>query len=159
MTVWDASQLRALLDCVRDDRLRALWTVAAITGMRRGEVCGLQWADLNLDAGQLAECLAWGEAWTDSGYVFVQQDRTPLRSDAVTRAFEEHLTNAALPRLRLHDLRHSHATLGLAAGIPAKVMSERLGHSKVGTIDLYSHVMPGMQDEAAAKIGELVRGS
>jgi integrase len=54
------------------------------------------------------------------------------------------------PRIRLHDLRHSHATLGLASGIPAKVMSERLGHSKVGiTLDLYSHVTPGMQEDAA----------
>jgi integrase len=78
----------------------------------------------------------------------------------VTRAFDTHVGAVKLPRLRLHDLRHSHATLGLAAGIPAKVMSERLGHSKVGiTLDLYSHVMPGMQEEAAAKLGALVLGS
>jgi integrase len=62
--------------------------------------------------------------------------------------------------VRLHDLRHSHATLGLAASIPAKVMSERLGHGTVAiTLDLYSHVMPGMQEEAAAKLGALVLGS
>jgi integrase len=55
--------------------------------------------------------------------------------------------------LRLHDLRHSHATYLLAAGVHPKVASERLGHSKVGiTLDLYSHVLPGMQAEAAAAV-------
>jgi integrase len=63
-------------------------------------------------------------------------------------------------RARLHDLRHSHATLGLASGMPAKVMTERLGHSKVGIkLDLYRHVTPGMQEDAAAKLGALVHGS
>jgi hypothetical protein len=57
------------------------------------------------------------------------------------------------PPLRLHDLRHSHATYLLAAGVHPKVASERLGHSKVGiTLDLYSHVLPGMQAEAAAAV-------
>ena len=61
--------------------------------------------------------------------------------------------------VRLHDLRHTHATLGLAPGIPAKVMSERLGHAKVGiTLDLYSHVVPGMQEKAAAKLEALLFG-
>jgi len=60
----------------------------------------------------------------------------------------------------VHGLRHSHATLGLAADIPAKVMSERLGHSKVGiTLDLYAHVVPGMQEQAAAKLDGLVLGA
>lgn len=204
LQVWDADQLREFCEHVIEDRLRGLWVLAAMTGMRRGELCGLQWPDVNLDGGDLAvrrsrvpvagkvtettpksgtarvialdpatvsvlrahrraqleERLAWGEAWTDSGYVFVQEDGTPLRPDAITRAFDQHVTTVGLPRIRLHDLRHSHATLGLRAGIPAKVMSERLGHAKVGiTLDLYSHVVPGMQEEAAAKIGALVLGS
>jgi integrase len=108
---------------------------------------------------QLEERLAWGEAWQDSGYVFTQGDGTPVRPDAVTRAFEAHVIAAALPRIRLHDLRHTHATLGLAAGIPPKVMSERLRHAKIGiTLDLYSHVAPGMQEEAAAKLEALLFG-
>ncbi|MGO9875767.1 MAG: hypothetical protein ACLPVY_18450 [Acidimicrobiia bacterium] len=86
----------------------------------------------------------------------------------MTRAFEAHLVAAAVPRIRLHDYAdvgisticgHTHATLGLAAGIPAKVMSERLGHAKVGiTLDLYSHVVPGMQEEAAAKLEAFLFG-
>jgi integrase len=203
MKVWMSQEVREFLESVGANRLRALWLLAATTGMRRGELCGLMWQDVNLEAsnlavrrarvpiagkvaegtpksdrarviaiapatvsalrthrkGQLEERLAWGEAWQDSGYVFTQVDGSPVRPDAVTRAFEAHVTAAALPRIRLHDLRHTHATLGLAAGIPAKVMSERLGHAKVGiTLDLYSHVVPGMQEEAAAKLEALLFG-
>jgi integrase len=58
-----------------------------------------------------------------------------------------------LPQIRLHDLRHSHATHLLAAGVHPKIAQERLGHSSVGiTLDLYSHVLPGMQGEAVAKV-------
>ena len=60
-----------------------------------------------------------------------------------------------LPRIRFHDLRHAHATHMLSAGVHPKVASERLGHSKVGiTLDLYSHVLPGMQEDAAARVDE-----
>ena len=60
-----------------------------------------------------------------------------------------------LPRIRFHDLRHAHATHMLAAGVHPKVASERLGHSRVGiTLDLYSHVLPGMQEDAAARVDE-----
>jgi integrase len=98
-------------------------------------------------------------AWQDSGYVFTQADGSPVRPDGVTRAFEAHVIAAAVPRIGLHDLRDTHATLGLAAGIPAKVMSERLGRAKVGiTLDLYSHVVPGMQEEAAAELEALLFG-
>jgi Phage integrase family len=58
---------------------------------------------------------------------------------------------------RLHGLRHSHATHMLASGIHPKIASERLGHSKIGiTLDLYSHVLPGMQEEAIAKVDTLI---
>ncbi|MGE5165360.1 MAG: tyrosine-type recombinase/integrase [Sphingobacteriales bacterium] len=61
--------------------------------------------------------------------------------------------NKALPRIRFHDLRHAHATHMLSSGVHPKIDSERLGHSKVGiTMDLYSHVMPGMQEDAAARV-------
>ena len=64
------------------------------------------------------------------------------------------------PALRLHDLRHAHATHLLASGVHPKVASERLGHSKVGiTLDLYSHVMPGMQEDAVAKVDAALRAA
>ena len=64
---------------------------------------------------------------------------------------------AMLPTVRLHDLRHTHATLALQAGVHPKVVSERLGHANVSiTLDTYSHAIPAMQEEAAIKIAELV---
>jgi integrase len=65
-----------------------------------------------------------------------------------------------LAHLRFHDLRHAHATHLLASGIHPKVASERLGHSKVGiTLDLYSHVLPGMQEDAAARVDDALRNA
>ena len=63
-----------------------------------------------------------------------------------------------LPQIRLHDLRHTHATLALQAGIHPKVVSERLGHANVSiTLDIYSHLTANMQQEAAEKIDEALR--
>jgi len=67
---------------------------------------------------------------------------------------------ATLPEIRLHDLRHTRAALALRAGIHPKVVSERLGHASIGiTLDTYSHVMPGMQEEAAVKIDAGLRAT
>jgi hypothetical protein len=64
---------------------------------------------------------------------------------------------AGLPAIRLHDLRHSYATAALAAGIPAKVVSERLGHATIAiTMDTYSHVLPGLDERAAATVARLI---
>ena len=62
-----------------------------------------------------------------------------------------------MPRIRLHDVRHSYATAALTAGIPAKVVSERLGHANVSiTLDTYSHVIPGMDEDAAGTVARLI---
>ena len=72
---------------------------------------------------------------------------------------DESLSASGLPRIRFHDLRHTHATLGLAAGIHPKVMSERLGHSSISiTLDTYSHAVPALQKDAADRIAALVYG-
>jgi integrase len=77
--------------------------------------------------------------------------------EAVTRYFWQGVKKSMLPTLRLHDLRHTHATLALQAGINPKVVSERLGHATVSiTLDTYSHAIPAMQEEAAALIAGLV---
>ena len=66
---------------------------------------------------------------------------------------------AGLPAIRLHDVRHSYATAALAAGIPAKVVSERLGHANIAiTLDVYSHVIPGMDAQAANAVASLILG-
>jgi integrase len=73
------------------------------------------------------------------------------------RGFKKALKAAKLPDIRLHDLRHTHATLALRAGIHPKIVSERLGHATVSiTLDTYSHAIPAMQEEAATLIAELV---
>jgi integrase len=108
---------------------------------------------------QLEERLAWGEAWLDTGYVFTNEDGSPLRPDAVTRAFNAHVTSAGLRPIVLHGLRHSHATLGLAADVSVKVMQERLGHANLATTLAYTHVLPGMQEEAAATVERLILGN
>jgi integrase len=104
-------------------------------------------------AKQAEELLLLGVRLTDDHYVVMQADGTSLQPNTLTRVFTDFLTARGLKRVRFHDLRHFHATHMLAAGIHPKVASERLGHSKVGiTLDLYSHVMPGMQAEAAAAV-------
>ncbi len=108
---------------------------------------------------QREERLAWGPAWIDSGYVFTREDGEPLHPERVTVLFRRLVHQAALPKIRLHDLRHTSASLALAAGVHPKVVSERLGHSSVGiTLDLYSHVTPGLQIEAAEKLGAMIFG-
>ncbi len=108
-------------------------------------------------ARQLADQAKWGSAWSDSGYVFTKENGEPLHPQTVSRSFEAALTEAKLPRIRLHDLRHTHATLALAANVHPKVVSERLGHATVSiTLDTYSHAIPAMQEEAAERIAGLV---
>ena len=71
--------------------------------------------------------------------------------------FSKWIRRTGLPRIRFHDLRHTHATQGLLENIHPKIISERLGHSSVGiTLDTYSHVLPGMQEEAVTRIDALL---
>jgi integrase len=67
---------------------------------------------------------------------------------------------SGLPRIRLHDLRHTYATLALQADIHPKVVSERLGHATVSiTLDTYSHAIPALQEDAAERVAKLLFGS
>jgi integrase len=99
--------------------------------------------------------------------VFTWPDGRPLHPDLITDWFQRHAkrvvweqdghTKVGLPPIRLHDVRHSYATAALAAGIPAKIVSERLGHANVQiTLDTYSHVIPGLDEQAAATVARLI---
>jgi integrase len=204
LQTWTAQQLRRFLDTVQAERLHAAWRVAALTGMRRGEVLGLRWADIDLDQGwlsvrqalivvdrqvqvsapktargrrlialdpgtitalrihhaqQAAERLALGPTWTADDLVFTREDGQPLHPDWFRRRFERRVARAGLPKIRFHDLRHTHATLALQAGVHPKVISERLGHATVAiTLDIYSHAIPALQHDAATTIADLVNG-
>jgi integrase len=90
--------------------------------------------------------------------VFVAKRGGPIReSKFVRRYFKPLLRKAGLPNIRLYDLRHTAATLALAAGVSPKIISEQLGHASVAfTLDVYSHVLPHMQEAAALKVETLL---
>lgn len=202
MRTWSAPELRAFLEHVQGDRLYAAWRLAASTGVRRGELLGLRWVDVDLAAGhvavrqtltavrgkllfdapktarsrrsvaldtetvtalrswradQLEERLAWGEAWQETGMLFTREDGSLIHPDAFSAWWSRHLRQSGLPRIRFHELRHTHASLALLAGVPAKVVSERLGHATVAfTLDVYSHTIPSLHQDAAEKIAALL---
>lgn len=184
---WTARELRRFLDWSATDVDAQLWRVAAATGMRRGELLALRSDDLDHERMTVVVRRALAEVGgsviekgTKTGRVrtltldpttfAIIHDRTPglvfpgehgqLRPPMeVTTRFRALVRRAPVPVIRFHDLRHTHATLLLAAGVPVKVVSERLGHAKVGmTLDVYAHVLPAMDSEAAAQIGALLQG-
>ena len=102
---------------------------------------------------QITQQLEVADAWTDSGYVFTHPDGMPIDPNLATRAFKKVVTTSGLPKLTIHGLRHTHATILLEQGVNPKVVSERLGHASVATtMDIYSHVLPDMQEKAALAI-------
>ncbi len=213
---WEAAELGTFLDHVAGDRLGPLFEVLAMTGLRRGEVCGLRWDDVDLlrktitvrqqlvevdgtgvdcpyccdehrqfqfgrpktasgedrvvdldqqTAGVLmaqrfaqdAERQAWGSTYADHGLVFAREDGTPIPPQHVTDRFAALVTDAGLPRIRLHDLRHGRASLLLAADVPIAVVSKLLGHSSISiTSDTYSHLLNGVGSKAAEAAANLV---
>jgi integrase len=108
-------------------------------------------------AWQLDQQTEWGAAWSDTGLVFVREDGQGLHPDRASKLFDKAVAKAKLPRIRLYDLRHTHASHLLQAGVHPKVVQERLGHAKIGiTMDTYSHLMPDMQEDAAAANAALI---
>jgi integrase len=202
MSTWTPGELRHFLDQVAGHYYGPLVRAAAMTGMRRAELLGLRWADVDLDGGSVVvrqsvqqvagrivvgdvktarsrrrldldpvtvavlrshRVAQWkrraqvGAGWKNHDLVFNAPDGSPLKPDSITQWFERAVQRSGLPRIRLHDLRHSHATHLLAAGTNPKVVSERLGHASVAfTLDTYGHVMPGQQAAAAAAAAALV---
>ena len=89
-------------------------------------------------------------------FVFIRPDGSPINPSAVSLAFGRIIKKAGLKAIRIHDLRHTHASLMLKAGVNPKVVSERLGHANISiTLDIYSHVLPGMQEAAAEKFDKI----
>lgn len=109
---------------------------------------------------QAEEQLRLGIRPDDDSFVVAQIDGRPLQPNSLTHEWTRILANNAQPRIRFHDLRHSHATQMLAAGVDPKVAQERLGHSTIAiTLDIYSHVMPGMGADAAERVDAAIRGA
>ncbi len=202
MQVWTPAELSTFLRSIEGNRNETLFRLLAMTGMRRSEVVGLRWSDVDLarhrltvnqaatvvDGDEVLDTpksrrsrrvidldtdtvsllqrhrsvqrelyLRLGVTASASDRVFTNEIGDPIRPHSVGQAFGRLVTVAAVPRIRLHDLRHTHASHLLMAGINVKVVSERLGHASVSfTLDTYAHVMPGQQAEAAAAAAALL---
>jgi integrase len=108
-------------------------------------------------AEQQAQQALLGKPLADGDFVFAHPDGTPLDPSTVSHAFNKVIRRAGLPHIRLHDLRHTHASLLLQAGVHPKVVQERLGHSSIRvTLDTYSHVMGGLQEVAAQRFDDFL---
>ncbi len=208
---WTADQLGTFLGHVQaqEPRFHPLARLAAYTGMRRGEVVGLHWQDVDLDVGHLSvrktitavykpngggmrvihgepksgkvrrvdldaetvavlrswkakqaeDRLALDVAWPEDGLVFTREDGALFPPDTASAIHDRLVKASGLPRLTFHGLRHTHATILLANGIPVNVVQERLGHSSAQiTLDYYAHVMPGQGARAASTFAEAMGG-
>jgi len=198
--VVDPALAARILHAVAGTPMELPAVLALGTGMRRGEILALRWADLDegYTTAQVRRSLqvsgeglafvepktrrsrravalpaflgphlhrqsqdqalrrAEGSAWVDLDLVCDRGDGSPRHPDTLSSGWYSFLKRSGLPHVRFHDLRHGHATLLLLARVHPKVVSERLGHASVGiTLDLYSHVLPSMQSEAAAAIDDL----
>jgi integrase len=201
MTVWTTDELRTFLASIEVSDWYTPIFLAANTGMRRGEVLGLTWRNVDLDAARLVvdqqilsveyearvadvkttnsrrtidldpRTVAVLRAWRrhqlelkmstgrrgDHEFVFTRPDGGPIHPDFFSQSWDRLMRDSEIRRIRLHDLRHTHATILLKAGVPVKVVSERLGHSSPGfTMTVYQHVLPGMQADAAAAFSAAV---
>lgn len=201
MNFWEPTELAQFLSHVAGADLEIAWHLLALTGMRRGEVLGVRWRDIDLDLARLsvrhtlvsvgyamreeapkshqarvvdldagtviklrahhlrqeAEKALLGDRFCDRDFVIAERDGSPVHPDRLTKLFQQAVKASGVRRIRLHDLRHTHASLALQAGIPVKVVSERLGHESPGfTLSQYAHVLPGMQAEAAELVRSIV---
>jgi integrase len=199
MNVLSPDQARSFLEAACGDRFEALYVVAVHCGLREGELLGLRWDDVDLEAGTLSvrrtlseskekgyifeppkngkgrsvrlsqtasEALTShlkrqlryleeaGDQYKDQGLIFPSERGTPMNAKNLTaRSFKPILKRASLPDIRLHDLRHTCATLLLARGVHPKFVQELLGHATISiTLDTYSHVLPSMGDQTATEM-------
>jgi integrase len=196
--VWNAQELRAFLKFARSQRLYPALHLAAHTGMRRGEVVGLKWADLDTQGKRVSICRTiqslagrpvefgaktrtsrrcvdlddttaavlnrWRRRLTREqlphgvdDWMFCNTTGRFLNPESISQLFARTRDRSGLPRIRFHDLRHTHASLLVAHGVPIKVVTERLGHAHPAfTMHTYQHLLPGMSAEAANRFAQLV---
>lgn len=200
---WTADQARAFLTGTRGDPLAALWRLALLRGLRRGELLGLSWTDIDLDqavlavtttrvavsgvgvitgppksaagyrrivldAGtvsalrthhrqQAADRLRAGEQWPATGLVFVDEEGQPLAPWWISKRFSQLCSELGLPVVRLHDLRHASASLGLQAGESLREVQTRLGHARISTTAAtYAQVPEALARTSADRLAVLL---
>src|SRR5208282_3640733 len=144
------------------EKVRGGWRFAETKRARSRRVIKLQEWVLELLKGLLAKTKPKPaeSSWPGAAeLIFTTPSGRPIHADKLAKKFKSILDEAGLPAIRLYDLRHTGATLALAAGVPPKVVSEQLGHASAAfTLDIYSHVLPHMQEQAAMKVEEVLLG-
>jgi integrase len=205
MTTWDADQARRFLAVASTGSAYGpIWMVALATGMRRGELLGLRWQDVDLERGivhvrqsagrvrgkmvlsqpksragkrviplqaavvaalrdhkvrQNERRLTLGAAWEDHDLVFAAASGRPINPSNLRRDFVTLAKRAGVPMIRIHDQRHTYATLGLSSGASLKALSESMGHAQTSiTINTYAHALPHQRREVADKVGDVLFG-
>jgi integrase len=201
---WTREEVSSFLAVAKDDVLYPIFYLMLALGLRRGEVLGLSWDDVDFSEATLkvrqaltlpgdsdtpiikavktpksrrtlylsrdvltvlsvrrerqrAERAYLGETWTDNGLIFTTALGTPLHPRNLTRSFKRLTAAAGLREIRIHDLRHTYASLALQRGTPVEIVSERLGHSSVGfTLDTYRHLYEAERREAAVSLDDLL---
>jgi len=200
MAAWTTEEAAGILGATSEDRLAFGWALLLCRGLRRGELCGLRWDDVDLNGNvlrvtgtrvvvdgqvlcstpktasgrrsipidahllallkghrkrQLEERLAAGPAYDEGGWLVADELGHPYNPQAISKLFVRRAKAAGLRPIRLHDLRHTSASLMLADGVPTKVVSELLGHaSPTITLAIYAHVMPGQAGQAGAALSD-----
>jgi len=201
MMILDQDEIQILLDKSKDHVLYPVIVLALLCGLRRGEILGLKWENIDFFSGvihlennlvmannesilketktstgrravdissnvvevlkkvkkqKMSYKLLYGSSYHDSNFVCTWEDGRPFRPDYIPKAFAKILVSANLPKIRFHDLRHTHASILLKSGIHPKVVQERLGHSSISiTLDTYSHLVPSLQKSAAEKMATM----
>ncbi|BDB41975.1 hypothetical protein Mkiyose1088_41430 [Mycobacterium kiyosense] len=199
MSTWTPEQATRFREHIADDRLAACWLLT-LAGLRRSEVLGLRWTDVDFDAGtvsiaqgrvvvagqgtvtgdpksrrsrrvlpmpgdvlaalrtlkaaQASERLRIGKRWPDTGLVAVSADGSPVRPETYSKMFRSHCEVAAVPTIRLHDARHTAATMLLDGGTTVAATAKWLGHDPAMTLRVYGHVY----DDALASAGDALLG-
>ncbi len=196
MTLWEPEQAARFLDAAREHRLYAFFYLSMSTGLRRGELLGLRWVDVEgnllhvkqafVKVGnqlvlstpktrkgfrtvalspdvlevlflhrqrQEAERAVFGGVWQHPELVFTSEVGTPLNPSNLKRVRYALMDKADVPRVRLHDLRHLHASLAIRGGMDAKVLADRLGHARASfTLDRYTHLFESQRAKSAVSL-------
>lgn len=200
LKVWEPSEVQRLIAAITDDRLYGLVYLALTTGMRRGELCGLHWTDIQrgvitvrhncvivgnravistpkTEAGrrriplppdtlealklhrtrQALERTTAGDDWLESGLVFTTTLGTLYHPRNLLRDWYALLDQAQVRRIRIHDIRHTYASLAIYQGLDPKALADRLGHSRASlTLDVYGHVFEEQREKAALTLKHLI---
>lgn len=204
IVTWTPEQANEFLSYAMKDKYYIAFVLAIYTGMRRGEILGLRWKDIDFEQARISVQQTlyrpvnqgiifqepktksakrriaiplfvvqelethkvnqdqlkeqFGAGYQDHDLVVCYDDGRPQDPRNLLRHYERIIKRSGLPYIRFHDLRHTHATMLLQLGEHPKVVSERLGHSRVGiTMDVYSHVMPDMQKDAADNFERMMK--